>query len=73
MADVPDMTDVPPQDSEQPSSGHDGPDRRRTIDLVRVERGEPERRRLPYRTDATDRRRAADEPPATGSGPADSE
>ena len=37
----PEFSDRP----EQPS-GHRGQERRRTIDLVRVERGEPERRNL---------------------------
>ena len=31
--------------------GHQGPDRRKTIDLVRHERGEPERRKLPHYPD----------------------
>jgi hypothetical protein len=52
MADVPDMGDpdmgdaAAGEDSPEPGSGHERPDRRHTIDLIRVERGEPERRRL---------------------------
>ena len=45
-----DAADEDPRESgDIPSApgGHPGPDRRKTIDLVRHERGEPERRNLP--------------------------
>ena len=45
MADMPDMADSSADDGRREPSGQ-RPDRRRTIDLVRVERGEPERRKL---------------------------
>lgn len=36
-----------PSGRRSPRGGRSGPDRRRLVDLVRAERGEPERRRLP--------------------------
>jgi hypothetical protein len=41
------MTDMgdPAASASPPERGFTGPDRRRTVDLIRAERGEPERRR----------------------------
>jgi hypothetical protein len=46
---MPDMADSSPDDARSESGASYQPDRRHTIDLIRVERGEPERRRLPRR------------------------
>ena len=46
---MPDMADSSADDARSETGASPQPDRRRTIDLVRVERGEPERRKLPRR------------------------
>jgi hypothetical protein len=54
----------PPSGARSRRGGHTGPDRRRLVDLVRAERGEPERRRLPRLGDPVVR----PEPPADDAG-----
>jgi hypothetical protein len=44
-----DMADSSADDARSETGASHQPDRRRTIDLIRVERGEPERRNLPRR------------------------
>jgi hypothetical protein len=46
---MPDMADSSADDARSETGASHQPDRRRTIDLIRVERGEPERRNLPRR------------------------
>lgn len=46
---MPDMADSSADDARSETGESQQPDRRRTIDLIRVERGEPERRKLPRR------------------------
>ncbi len=46
---MPDMADSSADDARSETGASHQPDRRRTIDLIRVERGEPERRKLPRR------------------------
>jgi hypothetical protein len=46
---MPDMADSSADDARSETDASDKPDRRSTIDLIRVERGEPERRKLPRR------------------------
>lgn len=46
---MPDMADSSADDARSETGVSHQPDRRRTIDLIRVERGEPERRKLPRR------------------------
>ena len=47
MADMPDSSaDSSADDARSETGASHQPDRRRTIDLLRVERGEPERRKL---------------------------
>ncbi len=59
------MADAPAPDGSGEAGtgqrGHGAPDRRTTIDLLRAERGEPERRKLPRFE--LPRRAADDEPP----------
>jgi hypothetical protein len=43
---MPDMADSSADDARNETGGSHQPDRRSTIDLLRVERGEPERRKL---------------------------
>jgi hypothetical protein len=43
---MPDMADSSADDARSETGASHQPDRRRTIDLLRVERGEPERRKL---------------------------
>jgi hypothetical protein len=43
------MADSSADDARSETGASYQPDRRHTIDLIRVERGEPERRRLPRR------------------------
>jgi len=46
---MPDMADSSADDARSETEASHQPDRRHTIDLIRVERGEPERRKLPRR------------------------
>jgi hypothetical protein len=46
---MPDMADSSADDARSETGASHQTDRRRTIDLIRVERGEPERRKLPRR------------------------
>jgi hypothetical protein len=43
---MPDMADSSADNARSETGGSETPDRRNTIDLLRVERGEPERRKL---------------------------
>ena len=43
---MPDMADSSADDARSEPGASEQPDRRNTIDLLRVERGEPERRKL---------------------------